>query len=107
EDMLGLLGVVGPETGQEIGLELQPNRQPVELRLAQTGPLRVYPLGDAEQILHMVADLVSNQIGLGEFPRGTKASFHILKETEVQIDHLVPGAIERSDSGVRRTARRI
>ena len=66
-------GVVGENAGQEIGLEFQPDRQPVVLLLGHLSPLAVNVIGETEQVLHMVTDFVGHHVGLGEVARGAEA----------------------------------
>ena len=60
---------------------------------------------DAEQVLHVVADLVRDHIGLGEFAglaaAALEAHLHVAEERGVEIDAPVARAIERPHRRLR------
>ena len=61
------VGVEGPDAGQAVGLQLQSRTERRLLcRLRQPRALRVHALGDAEQVLDVVADLVGDDVRLRE-----------------------------------------
>lgn len=66
EDLPRAVRMVRPDAGETIGLQLQPHREGVALRLAHPLAHRVHFLGDPQQGLHVVADLVRDHVGLGE-----------------------------------------
>ena len=72
--------MVGPDTGEAVGLQLYPDRNRVRPPLVAPGALAVRPLQDAELVLHMMADLMSNHIGLGELPRRIEPVLHLLEK---------------------------
>src|SRR5690606_19082526 len=49
----------------------------------------------AGEILHVVADLVGNDIGLGKVARGAELVAQLVVEGEVNVDLLVVGTVER------------
>ena len=55
----------------------------------------------------MVADFVRDDVGLGEIAGNAEAAFQLVEETQVEIDFLVFGTIERSDGGAGKTAGRL
>ena len=64
-------------------------------------------LGDAEQILYMMADLMRDYISLGEIAGGLKALLQIMEEGKIDIQFLVGRAIEGTDCRLRETAGRL
>src|SRR5271166_5460407 len=98
------LGVVSPDAGVIVGLELEHHRKPVGIFLAnpalQLGDLLAGP----EQVLNMVADLMSNHIGLGEFARRTEPFLELVIEGQIDVDSLVRRAIKRPDGGAGQSA---
>jgi hypothetical protein len=78
-------------------------------RFAAGGPLRGLRFRQsAEQVLHVVADLVRDHIGLREFARvalaTAKACLDLTKKRRVEIDAPVGRAIKRSHRGLREAA---
>src|SRR5262249_36366811 len=74
-------------------------------------PLRpLCPRYDAKQILHVVADLVRDHVGLGElaalasYVAATETPLEILKECGVEIDLLIVRTVERTHGGLRKPA---
>ena len=66
------------------------------LALARGGLLRRLDLRqNAEQILDVMAYLVRDDISVGEVAAAAEAPFHVLEEGRVEIDLLIPRAIER------------
>ena len=62
-----LLGVMRPDAGEAVGLQLDAHLHAVGLDLRAGRALRLLHLGqDAEQVLHVMADLVRDHIGLRE-----------------------------------------
>src|SRR4030095_4832646 len=68
EDMTGAIGVVGPDPGEAIGLQLQADGRRVGSGLG-TGPHRIHLVHDAHEVLHMVPDLMRDHIGAGKVSR--------------------------------------
>ncbi len=88
------LGVIAPDPGQTIRLQLEPHRELVGLGLADP-PLHGLDLGvDAQQVLDVVADLVGDHVGLGEIAGRAEALFELVVEAEVDIELVVGGAVE-------------
>jgi hypothetical protein len=54
---------------------------------------------EAEQRLHVMADLVRDDVSLREVARGAEAPIELVVEAEVDVDALVSRAIERADLG--------
>ena len=64
--------------------------------LAHALARRLDLIGDAEQLLHVMADLMGDDIGLGEVAGRAEAVLQLLVEVEVDIDLLVVRAVERA-----------
>ena len=61
-------------------------------------------LAGSEQVLNVVADLMSNHVGLGEFARRMEPSLQLVIEGQIDVDLLIGGAIKRPDGGARQSA---
>ena len=81
EHIAGALGVETPDPGHAVRLEFEPHRQLVGLRLAGPPLLRLHLLVDAKQVLHVVADLVSDDVGLGKIAWSTEAALELVIES--------------------------
>ena len=75
DDVLALLGMIGPDAGEAIGLQLHAHLERIGLALVHALPRRLDLIGDAEQLLHVVADLMRDDIGLGEIAGRFEAVF--------------------------------
>ena len=102
-----LLGVMGPHARQAIGLQLDPDLELIGLGLIHAALDLLHTGQDAEQVLHVVADLVGDYIGLGELAALTsditavKAQFEVPEERGIEIDLLIVGALEGAHRGLR------
>ncbi len=88
--------MVCPDARQEIRLELEPNRQLVAFFLAHLALGSVHLLADAEQVLNVMSDFVSNDVGLGELAGGLEFVRELFEEAQVDVDLRVGRAIERA-----------
>src|ERR1041385_1033016 len=101
EEALLRLGVVGPDAGEAVGLQLGAHLEPVRVGAVGGALLRLLHLGqDAEQVLHMVADLVGDHVGLRELAglaaAAAKAPLELVEERGIEIHLAVIGTVERS-----------
>ena len=81
--------VVTPYAGIEIGLEFESYADFIGFGLAHPRHLLMgFPQG-SQQVLHMVAHLVGNHVGIGEISARTQLAFHTGEKGEVDIDALV------------------
>src|SRR5262245_1274827 len=107
QQMPALVGLVRPHACEAIGLQLDPDLDAVCFRRAPTRCLLsvVRPRQDALEILHVMADLVRDHIGLREPARSaiatTKARLDLPKERRIEIDLLVGRAIEWTHRALR------
>src|SRR5689334_8895778 len=63
EHVAALLGAARPDPGEAVGLKLEPDREPVRVGAAARLLLgRVHLARDAEQRLHVMADLVRDHV---------------------------------------------
>ena len=99
------LGVVGPDPGEAIRLQLGAHRQSARADLAGLPRLRL--LQNAEKLLDMVADLMRQHVSLGEVAGRAEALLQLGVEVEIDINVLVVRAVERSAGGGRRSATRL
>src|SRR4029450_3049156 len=99
------LGVEAPHAGEAVGLELHRHRERVAAAPARARALRRDLLGDADEVLHVMADLVGDHVGARELTRRPEALGQLLEERAVEIDALVPRAVERPDRVVVLAAR--
>ena len=96
----GLGGVLGPDAGVAVGLQLQPHRERVGV--VRVALLLAAHLGlGAEQVLHVVAVLVGQHVRLGELARRRRTGWQqLVVERQVDVDQVVLRAVERTDAGV-------
>src|SRR6516164_3763313 len=106
------LRVMRPHAGKAIGLQLDPHLDLVGLDFVET-LLHLLHLGqDAQQVLHVMANLMGDHVGLRELAglaagvAGAEAPLEILKERGVEINLAVVRAVERAHRGLRETASR-
>src|SRR2546430_11427392 len=89
-----LCGRMSPDSGEAIGLQLERNR------IAASAFL------DAEKLLNVMSDLVGDHVCLREIAGGAESIAHRVEESEVEIDLLVDGTVERSGCCLSKSARR-
>ncbi len=96
EARLHLVVEVGPDAGEAVGLQFHAHLKLVGGRLARSLlAQRHHLVGNAEQRLHVVADLVRDNVGLREIARRMEAALQFLVEAQVDVD----GAVERAIEG--------
>ncbi|MDR6357907.1 hypothetical protein Q3H58_004578 [Pseudomonas psychrotolerans] len=90
-----LLGVVGPDAGVAVGLQLQADRQAGGTLGGDTPtPRRFHLARGTGEVLHVVADLVGDDVGAGEIAVGAEALLQFLEEGQIQVDLAIHRAIE-------------
>ncbi len=109
EKLPALLGMICPNAGIAIRLQFDPHLDAVGPGLSAGGLLGGLRLRQgAEQVLHVVADLVRDHIGLREFAclalATVEARLDLAKKRRVEIDAAVGRTIERSRRGLREAA---
>ncbi len=100
-----ILGGVSPDACKTVGLQFEPDREWVLLvgiGLLKSPNLRF----DAKDLLNVVTNLVSNDVGLCELARSSEALTQFVEEAEVKIDFLVFGTVERPDGSLGQAATR-
>ena len=100
-----LLRAVRPDAGEAVGLQLGADRQRIRLSLAELLLALMHVGEDAEHVLHMVADLVRQHIGLREIAGRAEARAKLVVEAEVDIEVPVGRAVERSGRRARQSRR--
>ena len=99
-------GVMAPDAGQAIRHQLDAHGERIGLA-ARNLPLALLDLRqDAELVLDVMADLVSDDIGISEITAGPHFRRHLLEEVGVQINPAIIGAIERAHRRLRAAAAR-
>ena len=100
-----VVGVLGPDAREAIGHQLDAHGELVRLGLARRALLAALDLAeDAELVLDVVADLVGDDVGVGEVTLHAELLLHLLEERRVEIDLLVERAVERPHRGLGRAA---
>ena len=100
--------IVGPDTGVVVGKEFQTHADLIGSHLVGLVHLLMGLAENAERVLHMVADLVGNDIGIGEgITLDTQLALHLREEGQVDIQFLVTGAIERTYGSRSRATGRV
>src|SRR6266536_992906 len=111
DEFPALLRTIGPNPGETVGLQLDLDLQVVGLDLAEGVLPLLHLRQDAEQILHVVPDLVGDHVGLGELAglavvAAAEAALQVAEERRIEIDPLVARTIERPHGGARRATGR-
>src|SRR5947199_1553696 len=111
DEFPALLRTIGPEPGETIGLQLDLNLQVIRLDLADGVLALLHLRQNAEQILHVVTDLVGDHVSLGELASlavvaAAEPALQISEESRVEIDPLIVRTIERPHGGARGAAGR-
>ena len=83
QDLAHSVGAIGPDAGDAVRLQFDPDRDRVRSPLVAARALGVRGLQDAELVLHVVPDFVSDHIGLGKIPRRVQLPAHVLEERQV------------------------
>jgi len=104
-ELIHRAGVVSPHAGIAVGLQLHAHRNAVLLGL-RTRARRFHLLEGAGLLLHVVTDLVRDDVGLREVARSAEAPLQIAEEREVEVELLVAGTVERPHRGLAHAARR-
>ena len=101
-----LRGVMAPDAGETVGLQLEPDRQLVLLiwtRLLEAADLRL----DAEQMLHVVPKLVRQHVGLRKIARRAEPLLKLGEESQVEVNERIGRAVEGTGRGLRGSASRL
>ena len=106
---LDLVGEVRPHAGEAVGLQLDPHLQLIGFDLAAGLLLHSrHARNDAEQVLHMMARLVRDDVGLRELARPARAAaetrLYLAEKRGVEEDALVGRAVERPHRRLRHAA---
>src|SRR3954447_10852217 len=90
-----------PNAGEAVGLQFEANGESVRVSRVVLALLTNPPL-DAELLLDVVAELMREDVGLGEVARRLEAPVELVEEAEVDVDALVERAVERARLRARR-----
>src|SRR5262249_12934339 len=105
-----LVLVSRPHARKTVGLKLDLDLSPVGADLVHPLLLRLDLGQDPQQVLHMMADLVADHIGLRELARraadltAAEPGLDILEEGGIEIDLLVLGTVEWAHGALRDAA---
>ena len=106
QDLPRAIGMMGPHPRQKIGLQLQPHREFIRFRLAAGGLLEgLYFVAPTEQVLHVMTDLMRDDVCLRKISRRSKFLFQLPEEPHIQIHLGVGRAIERTYRRAGKSAR--
>jgi hypothetical protein len=104
-----LIGIIGPDSGETVGLQFDPHLNTICFRLAAClllCPLRLRQ--NAEQVLHVMTDLVGDHVSFGEFAglagAATEALLNVTEERGIEINASIVRAVERSHRRLREAA---
>ena len=89
-----------PDAGVKVRLKLNTDAHAVGIGLAHAGHLAVRLVQRAQQVLHVVAHLMRNHIGVGKVAIGPELLLHAGEEGEVDIEFFVGRAVERPHGGL-------
>src|ERR1051325_81413 len=101
EDVPRAIGVVRPDAGEAVGLELAADGD----RRRAASARALAHAREPEQLLHVMTDLVGDHVRLREVAGRAEPIAELAEEVEVEIDALVAGTIERTDGRFRHPAR--
>src|SRR5438309_5551043 len=108
EPVVPRLGTIRPDAGEAIRLQLLTNRQPrCAFHAFAAGACLPDPIEDAEQVLHVVSDLVGDDVRLGKIAAAAEMRLHLAEEAQVEIHLPIVRTIERAARGGRTAARRL
>src|SRR5262245_55430289 len=96
DNVLTFLGAIGPDAGEAIGLKFHAHLERIGLCLPHALFERFDLIGDAEKLLHVMTDLMRDNVGLRHVSWRAEAVLEVLIEVEVDIDLFVEGAIKRT-----------
>ena len=74
-----------PDTGIEVGLQLDADAHLVGFGLVHAGHLGMGLVERAEQVLHMVPHFVRNDVGAGKVALDAHRLLHLVEEVEVEV----------------------
>jgi hypothetical protein len=77
------LGVMTPDTGVTIGLKFHADREGVGFHLRHLSSEAMHLFCDAEEVLHVMTDLVGDNIRLRKVSRRAKTMRHFIEEGKV------------------------
>jgi hypothetical protein len=100
---IALLRGVGPDSGIAIGLEFNAYGDGIGHFGILLHFLANFLLG-ADDFLHMMADLVSDYVGLREFAGSAELIFQFVEKAQVEVNLLVAGTIKGAGGGLREAA---
>ncbi len=99
EDLLLLVGVVRPDAGVAVRLELRAHAVGVGVAAPRLSLQR------PEEALDVVPDLVADHVGSREVARCLEPPLELAEEREVEVDRLITGTVERAHRGAPRPTR--
>ena len=73
DNALGPVGITGPNAGQKICLQLEPDRELIVFRFTDPTARRLHTIGNTEQILNVMSNFVRYDVGLREIASCTQA----------------------------------
>ena len=96
DNVLHPVGIPGPNASQEIGLELEADRELIVFRLTHPTARRLRAIRNTEQILHVMPNFVGYDVRFREITSGTQALLELTEKTEVDVNALILRTIERT-----------
>ena len=107
QDLPGALGVVRPDPGEAIRLQLHLHLERVRFGAAALALRLLDSPGDPEEVLHVVADLVRDDVRLGEVAGRTDLVAQVTVERQIDVDLAIAGTIEGADGRFGEAAGRL
>src|SRR5205085_10826753 len=99
-DDVALLGGVAPDASEAVRLEFEPYREMIAFRRFAT-PQVGDALLDPEKFLHVMPDLMRDDVGLRELAGRAEAAAQLVEEGKVDVDLFVGWAVKRAGGGLR------
>ena len=104
DELARAVGVMRPDAGVTIRLQFHLHLQRVRLGFGRLLLRGAHLVGDAGHGLHVMADLVRDDVRLGEVALRGELGFELPEEREVDVHLVVGGAVERPRGGGGRAA---
>jgi hypothetical protein len=96
DDALYPVGVTSPNARQKICLQLEPDRELIVLGFTHPAAQRLHPIGNPEQVLHVMPNFMGYDVGLREIASRTQAFLEYTVKTEVDVNASIFRAVEGS-----------
>lgn len=95
-----VVGMMGPDAGEEVGLEFEADGEAVVFDIRDASFLFVDVIGTAEEFLDVMTDLMGDDVGVGEVSTGFELTLHLPEKGGVEVDGFFGGEVEGAHAGI-------